>query len=88
MAKAKARFIEPMLLLRTEKLPQGANWLYEIKLDSYRRLFRIKDALSVIRASGVQQVIPVALAHSGWIALQFRRELGERIPKLISIAPV
>jgi bifunctional non-homologous end joining protein LigD len=25
-----------MLLLRTEKLPDGANWLYELKLDGYR----------------------------------------------------
>jgi len=38
MAKTKARFIEPMLLLRTEKLPQGSEWLYEIKLDGYRIL--------------------------------------------------
>ena len=27
-----------MLLLRTEKLPQGSDWLYEIKLDGYRAL--------------------------------------------------
>ena len=26
------------MLLRTEKLPQGADWLYEIKLDGYRIL--------------------------------------------------
>src|SRR5262249_14906029 len=25
-----------MLLLRTEKLPEGLNWLYELKLDGYR----------------------------------------------------
>ena len=31
--KAKAAFIEPMLLLRTEKLPEGAAWLYELKRD-------------------------------------------------------
>jgi ATP-dependent DNA ligase len=35
---AKARFIEPMLLLRTEKLPEGADWLTELKLDGYRAL--------------------------------------------------
>jgi DNA ligase D-like protein (predicted ligase) len=34
----KARFIEPMLLKRTERLPEGENWLYEIKLDGYRAL--------------------------------------------------
>jgi bifunctional non-homologous end joining protein LigD len=36
--KLKAGFIEPMLLLRTEKLPQCIEWLYEIKLDGYRAL--------------------------------------------------
>jgi bifunctional non-homologous end joining protein LigD len=35
---SKARFIEPMLLLRTEKLPEGDPWAYELKLDGYRAL--------------------------------------------------
>ena len=34
--KIKAQFIEPMLLLRTENLPQGALWRYELKLDGFR----------------------------------------------------
>jgi len=38
MPKTKAKFVEPMLLLRVEKLPQGADWSYEIKLDGYRAL--------------------------------------------------
>src|SRR5258708_31809722 len=37
-SKIKAAFIEPMLLLRKEKLPEGAEWLYEIKLDGYRAI--------------------------------------------------
>ena len=32
------KFIEPMLLLRTDKLPEGAGWWYEVKLDGYRAL--------------------------------------------------
>jgi hypothetical protein len=28
--KTKASFISPMLLVRTEKLPEGDNWLYEL----------------------------------------------------------
>jgi DNA ligase D-like protein (predicted ligase) len=36
--KVKARFIEPMLLQRTEKLPEGSAWLVELKLDRYRAL--------------------------------------------------
>jgi bifunctional non-homologous end joining protein LigD len=37
-ARDIAKFIEPMLLLRTEKLHEGAEWLYEIKFDGYRAL--------------------------------------------------
>lgn len=33
-----AQFIEPMLLLRTESLPSGEQWLYELKLDGYRAI--------------------------------------------------
>jgi bifunctional non-homologous end joining protein LigD len=34
--KIRVKFIEPMLLLRTEKLPEGNGLLYELKLDGYR----------------------------------------------------
>lgn len=33
-----AAFIEPMLLLPTDRLPEGENWSYELKLDGYRAL--------------------------------------------------
>jgi bifunctional non-homologous end joining protein LigD len=36
--KTKAQFIQPMLLLRTERLPEGADWIDELKLDGYRAL--------------------------------------------------
>src|ERR1700676_2519532 len=38
LPKAKATFIEPMLLLRTGALSEAAEWLYELKLDGYRAL--------------------------------------------------
>src|SRR5437667_11333186 len=47
LAKVKAAFIEPMLLQRTETLPEGADWLYELKLDGYRAL-AIKTAGRVL----------------------------------------
>jgi bifunctional non-homologous end joining protein LigD len=34
----QARFIKPMLLLRTECLPEGDKWSYELKLDGYRAI--------------------------------------------------
>jgi DNA ligase D-like protein (predicted ligase) len=36
--RANAAFVEPMLLLHTQKLPEGPEWLYELKLDGYRAL--------------------------------------------------
>src|SRR5215468_3790675 len=36
--KIRAAFIEPMLLLRMDSLPEGKDWLYEIKFDGYRAL--------------------------------------------------
>jgi len=33
-----ARFIEPMLLQPMARLPEGAQWLYELKLDGYRAI--------------------------------------------------
>lgn len=43
----------------------------------------VEEALAVIEASGVQSVVPVALSHAGWVAVELRRRLGERIPKLV-----
>jgi bifunctional non-homologous end joining protein LigD len=36
--KAKANFIEPMLLLRSATLPEDDGWIREIKLDGYRTI--------------------------------------------------
>jgi len=37
--KKAARFIEPMLLLRTDALPKDAgDWEYQLKLDGYRAI--------------------------------------------------
>ena len=35
-ARVKGHFIEPMLLLRTDALPDDARWEYQLKLDGYR----------------------------------------------------
>ena len=33
MGSTAAHFIDPMLLLRTDSLSAGKDWLYELKLD-------------------------------------------------------
>lgn len=43
----------------------------------------VNDALAVIEASGAEHVVPAALSHAGWVAIELRRKLGPRIPKLV-----
>jgi pimeloyl-ACP methyl ester carboxylesterase len=43
----------------------------------------VEDALAVTEASPVRQLVPVALAHAGWIAIELRRRLGAMVPKLV-----
>lgn len=46
----------------------------------------IEDALGVIEASGASRVIPVAIAHAGWVAIELRKRLGaSRVPGIVLI---
>jgi pimeloyl-ACP methyl ester carboxylesterase len=39
----------------------------------------------VIAASGAKEIVPVATAHAGFVALELRRRLGARVPKLVLV---
>lgn len=43
----------------------------------------VDDALAVIEASQAEEVVPVALSHAGWVAIELRRRLAARIPKVV-----
>jgi pimeloyl-ACP methyl ester carboxylesterase len=43
----------------------------------------VESALAVVEASGAPQVVPVAMSHAGWVAIELRRRLKERISKLV-----
>jgi pimeloyl-ACP methyl ester carboxylesterase len=45
----------------------------------------VHDALAVIADSGAQSVVPVALAHAGWIGIDLRRRLGPAVPGLVVV---
>src|SRR5918996_6289174 len=47
---SSARFIPPMLLLRTDSLPDSAQWLYELKLDGYRAIAFKRDGVVHLRS--------------------------------------
>ena len=44
------RFVQPMLLLRTDSLPDSAHWLYELKLDGYRAVAFKRDGVVHLRS--------------------------------------
>jgi bifunctional non-homologous end joining protein LigD len=44
-----ATFVEPMLCLAVEKLPEGQGWQYEVKLDGYRAIgVRTRDHAALL----------------------------------------
>jgi bifunctional non-homologous end joining protein LigD len=45
--KPRPRFIEPMECTRVPKLPEGDDWVYEIKQDGYR-VIRLVDGNSAM----------------------------------------
>ena len=45
----------------------------------------VADALAVIAASGAERVVPIAISHAGWVAIELRRRLGDRVPKLVLV---
>lgn len=45
----------------------------------------VDDAIAVIEASGAKSIVPVATAHAGWVAIELRRRLGARIPRIVLV---
>lgn len=44
----------------------------------------VQAALEVLADRGLQRVVPVALSHAGWMAIELRRKLGpERVPGIV-----
>jgi pimeloyl-ACP methyl ester carboxylesterase len=45
----------------------------------------VDDALAVVAASGADAVVPVAVSHAGWVAIEMRRRLADRVPVLVFV---
>jgi pimeloyl-ACP methyl ester carboxylesterase len=43
----------------------------------------ICEVLRLIDSLGIDRSIVVSVAHAGWLAVELRRELGDRIPKMV-----
>ena len=46
----------------------------------------VDDAVALVDSLGIDRVVPVALAHAGWVAVELRRSLGaERVPGIVLV---
>ena len=45
----------------------------------------VEDAIDVLRAAGVRRFVPVALAHSGWVALDLCRQFGSMVAGVVLV---
>jgi pimeloyl-ACP methyl ester carboxylesterase len=53
--------------------------------DDYGEDGLVEDALAVLEASGADEVVPVALAHAGWVAIELARRLPGRVRGIVLV---
>lgn len=46
---------------------------------------QVRDARRVVADGGARAVIPVALSHAGWVAVELRRRLGPEVPGIVLV---
>ncbi len=52
--------------------------------DDFGQAELVADTIGLLDELGIQTVIPVAVAHAGWVAIELRRLLGpERVPGVV-----
>jgi pimeloyl-ACP methyl ester carboxylesterase len=68
---------------RTLSLDWRGHGQSETPLGDFGSNDLVEDALSVIESSGAARIVPVALSHAGWVAIELRRRLGPRISHLV-----
>jgi pimeloyl-ACP methyl ester carboxylesterase len=68
---------------RTLALDWRGHGRSEVPAGDFGASALLDDARSVIEASGAERVVPVALSHAGWIAIELRRALGSRVARLV-----
>lgn len=71
---------------RTLQLDWRGHGKSDIPRQDFGESELVTDALAVIQASGASQIVPVAMAHAGWVAIDLRRQLGDRISKLVLLS--
>jgi pimeloyl-ACP methyl ester carboxylesterase len=71
---------------RILRLDWRGHGMSDMSADDFGEQELVADALAVIEAAGASRVVPVAMAHAGWVAIDLRRQLGERVRQLILLS--
>ncbi|MET0997676.1 MAG: alpha/beta hydrolase [Marmoricola sp.] len=59
----------------------GGNAHQTEDFDSARQ---VQDLVDLVEERGIERVVPVALSHAGWLAIELRRRLGaSRVPGMV-----
>ncbi len=45
----------------------------------------VEDALTVVAAAGLQSFVVCSASHSGWVAIELRRQLGDRVRAIVHL---
>lgn len=87
MSRSIYRHLMPLLSAnrRTLALDWRGHGESETPADDFGSEQLVDDAIAVIEASGVQQVIPVSSSHAGWVALEIKKRLGDKVPKIVAL---
>jgi pimeloyl-ACP methyl ester carboxylesterase len=85
---SKERFDHLVPLLARHSRTLAFDWRghgdSQLDVPDFGQAEMVRDALATVEASGVEQVVPVAASHSGWVAIELRRQLGpERVPRIV-----
>lgn len=43
----------------------------------------VQDALAIVAASGADRIVPLAVSHAGWVAIELRRRMADRVPAVV-----
>lgn len=81
-----ATFVTPMAAQSVTQLPQGDDWLYEIKLDGYRALI-LKDGKRIQIRSGNDKDLTRMYPRLAAAALQFKADTVVIDGEIVALGP-
>lgn len=82
----RPRFIEPMAARLVERLPEGADWMYEVKLDGYRALL-LKDGARIRVLSRNEKDLTAAYRQVCTAALRLRADTVVLDGEIVALDP-